>query len=188
MTSTYVHGLQAIGARRAHRAGVHWQQRIGDLQHGLFTTPGTQLARIEELNGSIDRFMRDVEAHQVTPVVAAQWQEWKAQLASWVLEWRKFREEAGFFQRMQGETDLQIDRYWQAFCGLVNVFTTRWAGRLTQTMPPACQPAKSSEFWRSVGIGVAVSITVGGLLYLAKRAIVPPAPTVILASPRENPF
>jgi hypothetical protein len=158
-----------------------------EVARGLISTPGTILSRINELNDAIDAFMLDVQAHRVRAEQESAWRDWKAQVATWVQTWRAFKDdEAGWFQRLAGETDTQVDRYWQRFCALVGDFTTRWGGHLTLPAPAQCTPAKPSDFWRSVGIGVVVSLSAAVVLYLIKSALPQRPPTaVLISSPSE---
>lgn len=192
-------GVQAMSAQRSWdarpmlrgvvRDAMRPLQPVGvgqEVARGLIATPGTIAARIAELNNAIDAFMLDVTAHRVQPAQEALYTQWKAQVATWVQTWRAFKDEAGWFERLSGETDTRVDSYWQRFCTLVNDYTTRFGGQLTLARPPQCTPAPKSEFWHSVRVGLTVSVGAALLLYLVRNVFAPRPQAVILSAPPQG--
>lgn len=193
--STWARGLESISTRRPIDVRPMLNEAFGrklqpaafvhGMASGIFHTPGTQAAKIAELNGWIDSFIADVHAHRVPEQLQASWQSWASQVAQWVEQWRQFVTDTDYVDRMWTDTLDQVDRYEVRLCQLLEEFRNRWGGRSTMPAPPPCAASSGpGSFWKTVGIGVLVSLTAAGVLYLVKRGFAPPAATpVVLVAP-----
>jgi hypothetical protein len=172
MGSTWEDGIGALGDQReAARAAA------GQEGFGWWVTPGQVDAKVRELGAAFDAFQASVLAYVPPTQRGDVWAQWRAGWVGFYAAWEAFRRqlETDTLTRNSGSTAEMILHYQDRLAQWQAEFQRKWSGQIAGPMVDRPDPQKgSSGIWRTIGIGVAIGVGTGVVLWTLRSVLAKP--------------
>lgn len=166
----YGSGLDALGTIGRNATASQGGARAGQEGFGVFVTPGQIDAKARELDAAFQSMHTAILSYVPTPERAADWKQWLDTWAAFRATWEAFTAQLknDALTRMAGSTAEMLLHYQERLAAWQNDFH-KWGGKTPG--PPITKPGRG-DVWRTIGIGVAVSVATG-LVFWGLRKVLP---------------
>lgn len=163
--SVYASGLAAIGATAPRGA------QVGQEGFGVFVTPGQIDAKVRELDASFGSMHQAILSFTPPTDRAVEWKQWHDAWVGFRAGWEGFVNQLkdDTLTRLAGSTAEMLLHYQERLAAWQDDFRRTWGAHAPG---PAVQPPKKDDnTLRTIGIGVAVAVTAGVVLWALRKVL-----------------